>query len=182
MHDATADAVEYLPAAHSVHAVAPVLTTVFVIEPAAQSVHDATFELVEYLPASHAAQAFAPALVPASVIEPAAHSGQYDWPSFAWYLPGSHASHLTTLVVDEIFPAEQAIQVLVELSAYVPGKQAVQQPANDFPQDCRAPARHFAHPTQLASLVRFWYRPSGQSVQAPFFDASTKRPGGQSTQ
>ena len=34
LHDATFDAVEYRPGAHSVHVVAPALTPVFVIEPA----------------------------------------------------------------------------------------------------------------------------------------------------
>ena len=76
VHDAMFDAVEYLPAAHSVHVLEPVLTPVFVIEPAAQSVHEATFELVEYLPATHGVQVFAPALVPVSAMEPAAHSEQ----------------------------------------------------------------------------------------------------------
>ena len=76
MHDGAAEVVEYLPAAHSVHVVAPVAVPVFVIEPAAQSVHEATFELVEYLPATHGVQVFAPALVPVSAMEPAAHSEQ----------------------------------------------------------------------------------------------------------
>ena len=76
MHDATSDAVEYLPAAHSVHVLAPVLLPSFVTEPAAQSVHEATFELVEYLPATHGVQVFAPALVPVSAMEPAAHYEQ----------------------------------------------------------------------------------------------------------
>ena len=76
MHDAAAEVVEYLPAAHSVHVEAPVSVPVFVIEPAAQSVHDATFELVEYLPALHGVHAFAPVLVPVSVTDPAAHSEQ----------------------------------------------------------------------------------------------------------
>ena len=74
------------------------------------------------------------------------------------------------------------MQVLVELSAYVPGKQFEQKPANDFAQDCRSPAEHFWHTMQLASLVRFWYLPAGQSLHAPFFNKSTKRPGVQSVQ
>jgi len=80
VHDVTFDAVEYLPAPHSVHVLAPVLLPLFVTEPAAQSVHDATFEAVEYLPATHGVHASAPVLVPASVIDPATHSEQYDLP------------------------------------------------------------------------------------------------------
>ena len=76
MHAATFDAVEYLPTAHVVHVVAPVLVPVFVIEPAAQSEHDGTFEAFEYLPASHAMQFVAPALAPVSVFEPATHTLQ----------------------------------------------------------------------------------------------------------
>ena len=76
MHAATFDAVEYLPTAHTVHVVAPVLVPVFVIEPASQSEHDGTFEAFEYLPASHAVQFVAPALAPVSVFEPATHTLQ----------------------------------------------------------------------------------------------------------
>ena len=79
MHDATLDAVEYLPAAHSVHVVAPVLVPVLVIEPGMHSVHDATLEAAEYLPTAHAVHVVAPASEPVSVIEPAAHSEQYDF-------------------------------------------------------------------------------------------------------
>ena len=80
MHKVTFDAVEYLPAAHSRHELAPALAPAFVIEPAPQWMHDATFDAVEYLPATHAVHAFAPADEPVSVIEPAAHSEQYDLP------------------------------------------------------------------------------------------------------
>ena len=76
MHAATFDAVEYLPTAHTVHVVAPVLVPVFVIEPASQSEHDGTFEAFEYLPASHAVHVVAPALAPVSVFEPATHTLQ----------------------------------------------------------------------------------------------------------
>ena len=71
MHDAAAEVVEYLPAAHSVHVEAPVPVPVFVTEPAVHSVHDATFEAAEYLPVTHGVHVFAPTLVPVSVIEPA---------------------------------------------------------------------------------------------------------------
>ena len=50
MHAATVEAVEYFPAVHAVHVVAPVFTPVSVIDPAAQSVQAATFEAVEYFP------------------------------------------------------------------------------------------------------------------------------------
>ena len=80
MHSSTFEAVEYLPTAHAVHAVAPDKDPLFVIEPAAQSKHDATFEAVEYLPASHLSHLIAPAPVPVFVTDPAAHSEQYDLP------------------------------------------------------------------------------------------------------
>ena len=80
MHDGTFDAVEYLPALHEVHELAPALMPVFVIEPAPQSMHDATLDVVEYLPAMHAVHVVAAAAAPVSVIEPATHSEQYDLP------------------------------------------------------------------------------------------------------
>ena len=76
MHCATFDAVEYLPTAHAVHVVAPVLVPASVIEPAAQSMHDGTFDFVEYLPSAHAVHALAPALAPVLVIEPDTHTLQ----------------------------------------------------------------------------------------------------------
>ncbi len=80
MHDATFDVVEYLPAAHSRHELAPALVPVFVIEPALQSMHDAMVDVVEYLPAAHAVHVVAPAVAPVFVIDPAAQSEQYDLP------------------------------------------------------------------------------------------------------
>jgi hypothetical protein len=44
VHDATFDAVEYLPATHTVHVVAPALVPVSVIEPAAHTLQAATFD------------------------------------------------------------------------------------------------------------------------------------------
>ena len=76
VHAATLDAVEYLPTAHAVHVVAPVLVPASVIEPAAQSMHDGTFDFVEYLPSAHAVHALAPALVPVLVVEPDTHTLQ----------------------------------------------------------------------------------------------------------
>ena len=123
MHDGTLDAVEYLPAPHSVHVVAPVPAPVFVTEPAAQSAHDTTFEAIEYLPAAHAVHALAPTLMPVSVIDPAWHDKQIELPLSCWYCPVAHASHLGALITDEDWPAGHALQLFVELSAYVPGKQ-----------------------------------------------------------
>ena len=76
VHAATFDTTEYLPTAHAVHVVAPVLVPASVIEPAAQSVHDGTFDFVEYLPSAHAVHALAPALVPVLVVEPDTHTLQ----------------------------------------------------------------------------------------------------------
>ena len=83
MHAETLDAVEYLPAAHSTHELAPPKDPVFVIEPAPHPMHDESVDTVEYLPAPHAVHAVAPAADPVSVIDPAAHSEQYDLPSAA---------------------------------------------------------------------------------------------------
>ena len=82
VHEATFDSVEYLPAAHWLHVVAPAAEPVFVIDPAPQPMHDATFDAVEYLPATHGVQFVAPVATPVSVLEPAAQSEQYDWPPF----------------------------------------------------------------------------------------------------
>ena len=57
IHDATVDAVEYLPAAHGVQLVAPAATPVSVIEPAAQVEQYDWPRVVWYLPGSHALQA-----------------------------------------------------------------------------------------------------------------------------
>ena len=91
-------------------------------------------------------------------------------PSFAAYCPAAQASHLTALGVDEDRPAGHILQVLVELSAYVPGKQLPQKPANDFAQDSRSPAGHFAHTTQLVCFDAFWYLLASQSVHDATLD------------
>ena len=80
VHDATFDAVEYCPAPHAVHELAPASEPVFVIDPAAQAMHDVTFDAVEYSPGAHAVHVIAPAEAPVFVNDPAAHSGQYDLP------------------------------------------------------------------------------------------------------
>ena len=76
MQAATFDAVEYLPTAHPVQILAPVLVPVFVSEPAPQSVHAKSVGFAEYVPSVHAVHALAPALVPVLVIEPAKHALQ----------------------------------------------------------------------------------------------------------
>jgi hypothetical protein len=76
MHPATLDAVEYLPTAHAVHVVAPVLLAVSVIDPAAHAMHEATFDATEYSPAAQAMHELAPAAVPVLVLEPATHTLQ----------------------------------------------------------------------------------------------------------
>ena len=48
------DAVEYLPAMHLVHVVAPLFEPESVTEPATQTLHDESLESDEYLPAGHA--------------------------------------------------------------------------------------------------------------------------------
>ena len=62
---------EYFPATHSVHSVAPELLPLLAIEPAPHAVHDATFDAFEYLPAAHAIHELAPTAVPMSVRDPA---------------------------------------------------------------------------------------------------------------
>ena len=47
LQTATLDCVEYLPAAHAVHVVAPVSGPVFVTEPAAHTLHDESLESAE---------------------------------------------------------------------------------------------------------------------------------------
>jgi hypothetical protein len=76
MHAATLDAVEYFPATHSVHSVAPELAPLLVIEPAPHGVHSATFDALEYVPAAHAIHELAPTSVPMSVRDPTKHTLQ----------------------------------------------------------------------------------------------------------
>ena len=75
-----ADAVEYLPAPHSVHELAPVLAPVLVIDPAWHVAHTAALDAVEYLPASHSVQLIAPELAAVLVMDPAKHGRQYEFP------------------------------------------------------------------------------------------------------
>ena len=124
---------EYLPAAHWPHAVAPALLPVFVIEPAGhsshpfaaskpvvplylptpQSVHLLTFEAVEYLPAAHAMHVVAPVLVPVLVIEPAGQSVHDTTVEAVEYLPTAQAVHVfapTLVPVSVIEPAAHSEQ------------------------------------------------------------------------
>ena len=91
---ATFEAVEYLPTAHIVHAVAPLATPVLVIEPAAQSAHNESVESTENLPAAQSVQLVAPGAVPVFVIEPAWQSKQYDCEVELESFPLGHSSHL----------------------------------------------------------------------------------------
>ena len=71
LHSSTADATEYLPTAHSVHALAPVRSPVFVIEPFVHAMHADSADSSEYCPATHFVHLTAPASAPVFVIEPA---------------------------------------------------------------------------------------------------------------
>ena len=133
VHALTFDSLEYLPTAHAVQMLAPVLVPAFVIEPAAhcaqsllsfepvvplyvpasQSVHAATFDAVEYLPTAHGVHVVAPARVPASVIEPAAHLVQFESVELVEYRPAAHSSHVVARACVPVFviePARHALQ------------------------------------------------------------------------
>ena len=66
--------VEYCPAVHSVHILAPASVPLLVIQPARQLVHEGCFGVVANLPASHLVHDSAPLAF--SVIEPGRHSKQ----------------------------------------------------------------------------------------------------------
>ena len=132
VHALTFDSLEYLPTAHAVQMLAPVLVPVFVIEPAAhcaqsltsfepvvplyvpgaQSVHAATFDAVEYLPTAHAVHVVAPVAVPASVIEPAAQAVHVESVEFVEYLPAAHASHVVAPAFTPLLVVEPATHTL----------------------------------------------------------------------
>jgi hypothetical protein len=76
MHEPKTDDVEYLPAPHSAHRLAPVLAPLLVIEPAPHGVHAATVDALEYVPAAHAIHELAPEAVPMLVRDPAKHTLQ----------------------------------------------------------------------------------------------------------
>ena len=86
----TSDAAENFPAAHAVHAVAPTLGPVLVMDPAAQSMQLASPSVCVYLPAAHILQNRSP--VPA-------------------YLPARHELHSVAAPTD-ILPSAQSLQLL----------------------------------------------------------------------
>jgi len=121
--------VEYLPAAHRLHAVAPAVDPVSVIDPAphavqsaafveplsatylpaSQSMHDEPVDVIEYLPAAHALHAIAPAAVPVSVIDPAPHSMHELVAEVAEYLPAAHAVHVVAAALLPVSVIEPAL-------------------------------------------------------------------------
>ena len=114
-----------MPAAHAIHALAPAMVPVFVIDPAghtlqspssfepavaaylptSQSVHALAFDAVEYLPTAHSVHVVAPIPVPVSVIDPAAHALHAATFDAIEYLPAVHAVH-------EIAPATVPLPVI----------------------------------------------------------------------
>ena len=76
MHADAVGTVEYLPTAHAVQLLAPVVVPVLVIEPAAQLMQADSVDAVEYAPTAHAVHELAPAVLPVSVIDPAIHTLQ----------------------------------------------------------------------------------------------------------
>ena len=91
VHEATFDAVEYLPASHAVHVVAPALVPVSVIEPAAhvmQSVSAVEPVAPTYSPTGHPMQSAAAAE-----------------PDTATYLPAPQSVHDATFDAVEYVPA-----------------------------------------------------------------------------
>ena len=72
MQAATLEAVEYFPAGHAMHVVAPAAAPVSVMDPAVQSVQAATLEAEEYFPLTHGVHAVAPVAAPVSVMDPGA--------------------------------------------------------------------------------------------------------------
>jgi hypothetical protein len=84
----TLDEVEYLPAAHMVHLIAPVLLPLSVTEPALQ--------LLQFTPASHGQ--YIPAM-----------QGMHSWPRLSWNFPGGQFVHLSALRA-LYFPATHTVQ------------------------------------------------------------------------
>jgi hypothetical protein len=84
----TLDEVEYLPAAHMAHLIAPVLLPLSVTEPALQ--------LLQFTPASHGQ--YIPAV-----------QGMHSWPRLSWNFPGGQFVHLSALRA-LYFPATHTVQ------------------------------------------------------------------------
>ena len=151
-HTGTFDAVEYLPAPHLVHKLAPAVAPVFVIDPAAhstqslapseplvstyfpasQSVHAVMLEAVEYFPAGHKSHAVAPASTPVFVIDPAIQS-----------------VHDATLDTFENFPATHFVHVVAPalLPVIEPAAHTLQNTA--APELWYMPALHSSHEGRL---------------------------------
>ena len=113
------DAAENFPAAHAVHAVAPTLGPVLVMDPAAQSVQASAPDAIEYLPAAHVVHTVAPGLDPVFVIDPASHPIQpvaVLMPSTTAYLPVPQSLHVFTIDTVEYLPATQAVHVEAVMS------------------------------------------------------------------
>ena len=107
MHSLAADFVEYLPALHSRHELAPPSAPVLVIEPASHVAHavlpvlpeyvpawqspQASTDAAEYWPAAHAVHVVAPVSEPVFVTEPAPHSAHGASVDAAEYVPAPHA-------------------------------------------------------------------------------------------
>ena len=129
----TFDSVEYVPASHTLHAVAPV-PVLPVMEPAGQAVHVSVFEAAEYVPGVHTLQACAPApalpvmepeeqrehapALGTVVYFPGAH-GRQDWsdtdePELSMLMPGKQSDqsvHEGALLTLENFPFSHAAHV-----------------------------------------------------------------------
>ena len=132
MHAFAFDAAEYSPAAHGLHAVAPMLGPVSVIEPAAHFVQSATPDAFEYLPAAHFLHVVAPVEGPLLVIEPAGQAMQLATVAgfAAEYSPAAHAVQMFAPADGPVFvlcPAPHALQPLFPSSFwYSPARQAMQ--------------------------------------------------------
>ena len=144
VHELTFDAAEYLPAAHRLHAVAPALVPMSVIDPAAHSaqssilvdplpatylpapqlIHDESVGAAEYLPAAHAVHVVAPAASAVFVIAPAAQSAHDATAEVVEYLPALHSVHVVAPALVPVFVIEPAPQSVHEASLgsieYVP--------------------------------------------------------------
>jgi hypothetical protein len=100
-HEETFEDIEYKPAAHGVHVVAPPLVPVFVMEPALQVEHEATSDENEYKPGVQRSHVVAPALIPVFVMEPALqfeHEVTFDENE---YKPGVQRSHVVLAALIE---------------------------------------------------------------------------------
>ena len=129
VHLLTIEFVEYLPALHSLHELAPAPVPVLVIEPARHGSHDVRPARSEYspawqslhaatgdaecLPAAHAVHVVAPVAFPVFVTDPAAHSAHDESVDALECLPAAHAVHVVApsrLPVLVIEPAWQPSQ------------------------------------------------------------------------